>query len=62
MTLLATAAELEHRRGSASGALAPLADSLAAELDRFLPSPDIHVPRDKAKLTRAGGRCPRIAR
>ena len=56
MTLLVDDATLERRRGVAAGALAPLAASLAAELAPLLErAPEI--PRLKARLTRAGGRC-----
>ncbi|MGZ9246298.1 MAG: heparinase II/III domain-containing protein [Gemmatirosa sp.] len=49
---------LASRRAAVAGPLAPLATSLAADLERVLaaaPEPD----RRKARLTRAGGRCPR---
>jgi Heparinase II/III-like protein len=55
--LLAKAA-LGERRRLVSGALAPLADSLARDLDRLVQSNDIYIPNKKARLTRAGGRCP----
>lgn len=58
MTLLLPSAALAGRRAAAAGPLAPLAASLAADLERVLaaaPEPD---PR-KARLSRAGGRCPR---
>ena len=57
MTLLLTAAELIERKRIAGGALAPLADSLTADLERLLVVPP-EIPREKARLTRAGGRCP----
>ena len=57
MTLLVTADELGERARIANGALAPLADSLAADLEPLLRAP-IEIPREKARLTRAGGRCP----
>ena len=57
MTLLLSAGELEARRRAAAGPLAPLADSLAADVEPLLARPP-EVPRDKARLSRAGGRCP----
>ena len=57
MTLLVTAEELGERKRIARGPLAPLADSFAADLERLLVAPR-EVPREKARLTRAGGRCP----
>ena len=57
MTLILTAAERTMRQGVASGPLAPLADSLAADLERLL-SVRLDIPREKARLSRAGGRCP----
>ncbi|HSA56872.1 MAG TPA: heparinase II/III family protein [Gemmatimonadaceae bacterium] len=59
MTLLAGSAELAGRRALASGPLAPLAASLAADLDRLLPDEDFFIPPEKARLTRGGGRCAR---
>lgn len=57
MTLLLSLDHLATRRGLASGALAPLADSLAADLEPLVTAiPDI--PRGKALLSRVGGRCP----
>lgn len=58
MPLLLSSAELPGRRAAAVGALAPLADGLSAELTPLLAA-DIHIPADKAVLTRAGGRCTR---
>jgi hypothetical protein len=58
MSLLLDPRSLAARRAAVAGPLAPLAASLAADLERVLaaaPEPD---PR-KARLTRAGGRCPR---
>jgi hypothetical protein len=57
--LLAADGEIEQRRVIAAGPLAPLADSLAAELDRLLPDEDVFIPREKARMTRKGGRCER---
>jgi hypothetical protein len=45
-----------ERRSVATGPLAPLADSLAGELDPLLAT-DIYIPREKAVLSRGGGRC-----
>ena len=50
---------IDARSAIAAGPLAPLADSLAADLDRFLPDEDVFVPAEKAKMTRHGGRCRR---
>ena len=58
MSLLVTAKELDARRAIASASLAALADSLAADLEPLLNDPPA-IPRDKARLSRAGGRCPR---
>lgn len=57
MTVLIDAAWRAQRQPIATGPLAPLASSLATELDRHLPDEDVFVPADKAKLTRHGGRC-----
>jgi hypothetical protein len=56
MTLIVTAAELDARRAVARGELAPLADGLRRELSPFLESLP-QVPREKALLSRPGGRC-----
>ena len=56
--LLITPAGLDARRAVASGALASLADSLAADLAPVL-ARDVYVPEHKALLSRAGGRCER---
>ncbi|HVZ76860.1 MAG TPA: heparinase II/III family protein [Gemmatimonadaceae bacterium] len=58
MSLLLDAAGLAARRATCAGALKPLADSLAADLEPVLAA-DIHVPTEKALLSRAGGRCAR---
>jgi hypothetical protein len=58
MTLLLSQQALRARVAVASGSLAPLADGLAAELAP-LESADLYVPREKALLSREGGRCPR---
>ena len=57
MTLLLTSAERHERVRVADGALATLADSLAADLEPLLVK-GVEIPRDKARLSRAGGRCP----
>ncbi|MEO7965945.1 MAG: heparinase II/III family protein, partial [Gemmatimonadaceae bacterium] len=49
---------LVARRRVAEGALAPLADSLRADLDRLLEVHDLFIPSEKAHLTKIGGRCP----
>ena len=56
MTLIATAAELTARHAVAVGALAPLASGLRRELATFVDAPPV-VPREKALLSRSGGRC-----
>ena len=40
-----------------AGPLAPLARSLAADIDRLLPDEDFFIPAEKARMTRKGGRC-----
>lgn len=56
--LLLDAERLSARRaaGATGGPLAPLADSIAADLD-VLMSRELYIPREKALLSRAGGRC-----
>jgi hypothetical protein len=56
--LLLESSRLESRRAAAAhgGPLAALADSIAADLDAVM-SRDLYVPREKALLSRAGGRC-----
>lgn len=49
---------LDERRAAAAGPLAPLADSLARELAPLVEREELFIPREKARLTRAGGRCP----
>jgi hypothetical protein len=56
--LLIADADLEARRLVAHGPLGPLAESLARDLDHVLARP-LYVPRDKALLSREGGRCAR---
>ncbi|MGH7670625.1 MAG: heparinase II/III domain-containing protein, partial [Gemmatimonadaceae bacterium] len=58
MSLLIDPHRLSLRPPIAAGALAPLADSLAADLERPL-AEHIVVPRQKALLSRAGGYCER---
>ena len=47
---------LDDRRRAARGPLAPLYNSLASELEPLV-GRDLFVPREKALLSRAGGRC-----
>ncbi|MEO5815432.1 MAG: heparinase II/III family protein [Gemmatimonadaceae bacterium] len=56
MSLLVTAVELEARKGIARGELRALADGLRAELAPLIAQPP-DVPREKALLSRSGGRC-----
>jgi hypothetical protein len=56
MSLLLDPALWPARRTATAGPLAPLAASLASELEPLLAS-DIYIPRDKAVLSREGGRC-----
>lgn len=58
MSLLLTVEELTTRRNVAAGPLAPLFGSLAADLKRVIGA-DLYFPAEKARLSRAGGRCPR---
>ncbi|MES2178121.1 MAG: heparinase II/III family protein [Gemmatimonadota bacterium] len=56
MTLLLTGAEFSTRRGVAMTAFAPLVDGLREELAPLIDAlPE--VPREKALLSRTGGRC-----
>jgi hypothetical protein len=55
---LATEGALDVRARIAAHELAPLATSLAADLEPLL-SRDIHIPSEKAVLSREGGRCAR---
>ena len=57
MTIIVTPAELRERMRIADGSLRPLADSLAADLEAVLARP-LEIPLEKARLSRAGGRCP----
>ncbi len=56
--LLLDPARLNERRAAAAanGPLAALADSIAADLDVVM-SRELYVPKEKALLSRAGGRC-----
>jgi hypothetical protein len=56
MLLLAEGRLEERRAAAAAGSLAPLADSIAADLDPLL-SRTLYLPKEKALLSRAGGRC-----
>jgi hypothetical protein len=55
--MLASSLTIDRRSVVVAGELAPLATSLAADLDRLLPDEDVFVPTEKAKMTRRGGRC-----
>ena len=57
MTLLLPPVRIAERRKTAKGPLAPLAESLAADLGPLVMD-GFTVPREKARLSRAGGRCP----
>jgi len=56
--LLVGDAEIAARAVVAAGPLAPLADSLARDLEPALIH-DVYIPPDKALLSREGGRCAR---
>ncbi|CAN5464060.1 hypothetical protein BH09GEM1_BH09GEM1_08260 [soil metagenome] len=56
MTLLVSSIELVDRRAIALGSLAPLARGLLNELTPLIDHP-VDVPREKALLSRRGGRC-----
>src|SRR5690348_8031411 len=58
MALLLSNHALQQRAAVAANELAPLADGLAAELEP-LADREIYIPREKALLSREGGRCPR---
>ena len=58
--LLAHDAEVAARAAVAAGPLAPLADSLARDLEPVL-ARELYIPPDKALLSREGGRCARDA-
>ena len=57
MSLLLDDAALDARRAMAPVRCAPLADGLLAELAPLLDG-RVEIPREKALLSRAGGRCP----
>jgi hypothetical protein len=56
MSLLLASDRWAARRAVANGPLAPLAESLARELEPLLAT-DVYIPREKAVLSREGGRC-----
>lgn len=56
MTVLLTAAALRDRGTVAAGALRPLCESLALDLESVL-ARDVFIPAEKARMTRRGGRC-----
>lgn len=56
--MLLSEAALAERRRLAASSLAPLANSLAQDLERLAGASEIYVPSAKARLTRSGGRCP----
>jgi hypothetical protein len=56
--LLADDASIAARAAIAAGPLAPLADSLARDLEPAL-ARELYIPADKALLSREGGRCSR---
>ena len=58
MTVLVTEDVLRSRSATATTELAPLADGLLAELEPVM-SRELFIPREKALLSREGGRCPR---
>ncbi len=57
--MLLAPAMLDDRRRLARGVLAPLAGSLARDIERLAQADEIDIPATKARLTRVGGRCPR---
>ena len=56
VSLLLSPDRWTERRAAADGPLAPLADGLARELEPLLDR-EPYIPRDKAVLSREGGRC-----
>jgi len=58
MSILIRPSDLDNRKSVAAGPLAPLAASLASDLDRVLER-DLYFPAEKALLSREGGRCAR---
>ena len=59
MTVLLSPDAIAARRPVARASLAPLARSLRDELAPLLDAGTPWIPAEKARLTRAGGRCPR---
>lgn len=59
MILPDPAGSLAGRAALAASTLAPLRDSLAADLDDLLPDESFFVPAEKAAMSRWGGRCRR---
>ncbi len=57
MTLLVAPEELANRSRIARNELASLARSLRADLAPLLTTAELFIPAEKARLTRAGGRC-----
>ena len=57
MKILLNSSEFSERKRIAAGALAPLADSLRADMDRVLREAPA-ISGQKAMLSREGGRCP----
>jgi hypothetical protein len=58
MILPAGGEALDARRQAAAGPLRPLAVSLRRDLQPLIDASELFIPRDKARLTRLGGRCP----
>ncbi|MCC6929598.1 MAG: heparinase II/III-family protein [Gemmatimonadaceae bacterium] len=58
MTILLSSDAVRARGAAARGALAPLAQSLRADLEPLLAAGEPWFPPEKARLTRVGGRCP----
>ncbi|HEX6313537.1 MAG TPA: heparinase II/III family protein [Gemmatimonadaceae bacterium] len=57
--MLGSPISFPERSAIAAGPLSSLATSLASDLDRLLPDESVFVPREKARMSTAGGRCPR---
>ena len=57
--MLGRSVSMEERAAIASGPLAALTASLAADLDRLLPDENVFIPPEKPRMTRKGGRCER---
>ena len=58
MSLLLTPDRWARRAIEIGGELAPLADGIARDIEPVLARP-LHIPSEKALLSREGGRCPR---